>query len=195
MLWNPCSFREVWASRQTLRTQSPLPGSSTCSTGSCSTQQCTGRRQVLPARDNMSSPCLYSCWHQAIRVAKVGITKHPWLSYIKTTILNPIPVLSAWFSKAVRITAWSFFPSFLLAALFNSFWTCQVIWNWGRRLRIGSYNFYKLRQIGQHPCVTSCLAEARCPSTGLLSTKQCVQLQRRCCLLWNHLGQGGNSWD
>lgn len=52
-----------------------------------------------------------------------------------------------------------------------------------------------MRETGEYPCVIGCLTEARSPSTSLLPTNQCVQLQRRCCLLWSQLGQGGNSWD
>lgn len=79
---------------------------------------------------------------QAIRVAKVGITKHPWLTHRDYS-----PQSHAWFSKAVRTTAWSFFPSFLLTALFKIFWACKMIWNLGRRLRTSSYNSHKLWEL------------------------------------------------
>lgn len=175
---NPCPFREAWPWRQILRTQSPLPGSSTCSTGSWSTQQCTpqwGERYwrpgiiwaLLATIPADTRPSEWPRWE--LQSIPDSHTLRPRSS---TPCLSSKP---GFLKQQEWLHGPSFHPS-LLTALLNSFWTCQMIWNWGRRLRTSSYNFHKLyvREIGQYPCVISCLAAARCPSTMLLSTKQCV---------------------
>lgn len=191
---NPCSSREAWACRQTLRTQSPLPGSSVCSAGSWSTQQWRDRYQqpgithaLLATSPADTMPAERPRWERQSVAGPHASRPQP-----------SVPCLSSspGFPKQWELLHCpSFHPPCCQPSL-NSFWTHQMIWNWGKSQVPTTSTNWPWEKLGR----THLLLLGRSQmSKYLLTVNRTVrvqlQMQRRCCLLPSHRGQGGNSWD